>query len=293
MPHTPMRHDVAHPAASVGNSANSDSGSPGESETPTGAGGGTFLEDAKLSFRLMGPMMLGLVPLGLAFGVLVTQSGFSWYWAPILSCVIYAGSMEFVALGLITSGAGLITGAVTALVVNFRHIFYGLTHPRVSGAQGLYAVYSLTDEAYAVMAGKKDLPERVIVLMHFLVQLAWIVPGVVGAVVGAKLPADLTGIDFVMPALFAALATEAYRNSGTPRMVVLALAATAIATALLPDYALIVALCLYAGIALIPGTMGIRTNQPVIVVDQEPDTGDAALGLPANTGDSVSGQEQA
>ncbi|PRQ12634.1 branched-chain amino acid ABC transporter permease [Corynebacterium sp. 13CS0277] len=215
-------------------------------------------------------MMLGLVPLGLAFGVLVTQSGFAWYWAPVLSTVIYAGSMEFVALGLITAGTGLVTGAVTAVVVNFRHIFYGLTHPRVHGWAGLYTVYSLTDETYAALAAKENVSERVVAISHLLCQAAWVIPGIIGALVGSALPADLTGIDFVMPALFASLATEAYRASGTPRMVVLALAATALASWLVPAYALILALSVYALVALIPGTMGVRQPEPVIVVDHAP-----------------------
>ena len=62
------------------------------------------------------PVFLGLVPLGLAFGVFITQLGFAWWWAPIFSVVIYAGFMEFLAPGLIGAGVGPISAAFTGTV---------------------------------------------------------------------------------------------------------------------------------------------------------------------------------
>lgn len=73
---------------------------------------------------------LGMVPLGIAFGVLIVQTGFDWWWAPIFSFVIYAGSMEFLAITMVTGGTGVLTSLVTGFMVNFRHIFYGLSFPR-------------------------------------------------------------------------------------------------------------------------------------------------------------------
>lgn len=68
------------------------------------------------------PVFLGFVPLGLAFGVFITQLGFAWWWAPIFSVVIYAGSMEFLAPGLIGAGVGPISAAFTGIV---DHRWYG------------------------------------------------------------------------------------------------------------------------------------------------------------------------
>ena len=70
---------------------------------------------------------LGLIPLGLAFGLVMTQAGFAWWWTPIFSIVIYAGSMEFLAVQLVSAGVGPLSAAVTGFMVNFRHIFYGLS----------------------------------------------------------------------------------------------------------------------------------------------------------------------
>ncbi|MDO5684870.1 MAG: AzlC family ABC transporter permease [Bifidobacterium sp.] len=101
---------------------------------------------------------LGLVPLGIPFGLLITQSGFAWWWAPIFSVVIYAGSVEYLAITLVTGGASVATAAVTALMVNFRHIFYGLTYPRhlIRSRLGrIYSTYALTDESYAIVSAKQ------------------------------------------------------------------------------------------------------------------------------------------
>mgnify|MGYP002723060664 FL=1 len=71
---------------------------------------------------------LGLIPLGLAFGLLMTQAGYAWWWTPIFSTVIYAKSLEFLAINMVAAGIGPLSAAVTGFMVNFRHIFYGLTY---------------------------------------------------------------------------------------------------------------------------------------------------------------------
>ena len=105
---------------------------------------------------------LGLVPLGLAFGVLMTQAGFDWWWAPVFSIVIYAGSMEFLAIGLLTAVTPLYSLAAAAFLVNFRHVFYGLSFPieSIRSRLGrLYAVYALTDEVYAITRARGLRPD--------------------------------------------------------------------------------------------------------------------------------------
>ena len=94
---------------------------------------------------------IGLIPLGL----LMVQSGFSWWWTPIFSLVIYAGSMEFLAISMVTGGASAFASLVTGFMVNFRHIFYGLTFPRHrihSRVGRAYSTYALTDETYAIVS---------------------------------------------------------------------------------------------------------------------------------------------
>lgn len=161
---------------------------------------------------------LGLVPLGLAFGVLITQAGFAWWWAPVFSVVIYAGSMEFLAIGLLTALTPLYSLAAAAFLVNFRHVFYGLSFPLEairSRVGRLYAVYALTDEVYAISATKRrrDMTGARTLTIAITCQTLWVVPGIVGALVGVALPDGLDGLQFALTALFAVLAVDAWRSS--------------------------------------------------------------------------------
>lgn len=101
------------------------------------------------------PIAVGVVPLGLAFGVLMVQTGFDWWWTPIFSIIIYAGSMDFLAISMVTGGVTPAVAALTGFMVNFRHIFYGLSFPRdeISSRLGrACSTYALTDESYAVLS---------------------------------------------------------------------------------------------------------------------------------------------
>ncbi|MBS9374807.1 AzlC family ABC transporter permease [Rhodococcus sp. B50] len=169
---------------------------------------------------------LGLIPLGLAFGVVLTQRGFEWWWAPIFSTVIYAGSMEFLAIGLIAAVTPLASVAAATLLVNFRHVFYGLSFPlhRIRSRLGrLYGVYALTDESYAIVAPKarEQLSGTRVLTVQVLCQLMWVVSGTIGALIGAVLPEGLSGLEFALTALFAVLAIDAFRaNRDLPAPVI-------------------------------------------------------------------------
>ena len=73
------------------------------------------------------PVMLGYIPLGMAFGVLFQSLGYAWWLAPLSGVMIYAGSAQFLAVGLLASGAGLVEAFLATLAINARHVFYGLT----------------------------------------------------------------------------------------------------------------------------------------------------------------------
>ena len=99
------------------------------------------------------PVLLGYLFLGIAFGVVLQRSGYGLPWALLSSTVIYAGSGQFVMADLLAAGAGLLTVAVTTLLVNSRHIFYGLTFiERFRGMKTRpYMIFSLTDETYSLL----------------------------------------------------------------------------------------------------------------------------------------------
>lgn len=206
------------------------------------------------------PVGLGLVPLGLAFGVLVTQTGFDWWWTPIFSILVYAGSMEFLAIGLVMAHTGLLGSAVTAFMVNFRHIFYGLTFPRdVIGARPggsrvlrwlgrAYSTYALTDEAYAIASARPPgMPLRGarLLTIQLFCQLSWVVSGIVGALAGRGLPEGLVGFEFALTALFTVLAMDAFRLNRDWSLPLSALACVAVGWLINPGQMLVIGLMLY------------------------------------------------
>ena len=81
----------------------------------------------KHSFKASIPIMAGYVVLGMGFGVLMDSEGYGWWWSLLMSLTVYAGSMQYVAIDLLAGGATLISAALMTLLVNIRHIFYGIS----------------------------------------------------------------------------------------------------------------------------------------------------------------------
>ena len=79
------------------------------------------------TFSLTLPVMMGYLPLGAVFGVLWVDAELTWYWAPLMSILVYAGALQYLAVGMLTAGIGWLDLAVASLLVNFRHLFYGLS----------------------------------------------------------------------------------------------------------------------------------------------------------------------
>lgn len=160
------------------------------------------------------PVMAGYVILGIAFGILLADKGYSVWWALLMSITVFAGSMQFVAVDLLSSGAGLISAAVMTFLVNARHLIYGismLNKYRGVGHIKPYLVFALTDETYALLCGDvpKGIDERwYYLLVSGLDQLYWITGSVLGALIGGTLTMSTTGIDFAMTALFVVIFVE-------------------------------------------------------------------------------------
>ena len=161
------------------------------------------------AFRQSLPVAFGYIFLGIAFGVVLHEAGYGPLWALACSVFIYAGSLQFVLVPLLAAGAPLYTVALMTLLVNGRHIFYGLAFIdrfRRMGRRFAYMVLSLTDETYSVLCDLKcpdGADERdVAFLVSLLDHSYWVLGSLIGALLGQALPWDLTGIDFSMTALF-------------------------------------------------------------------------------------------
>ena len=207
-------------------------------------------EDISQGVRDTWAAAIGLIPLGLAFGLLMVQSGFSWWWTPIFSIVIYAGSMEFLAISMVT-GATAVASLVTGFMVNFRHIFYGLTFPRhrIHSRLGrAYSTYALTDETYAIVSSlpTDDRPTgaRILTIQIFC-QALWVGSGIVGARAGQVIPSTVQRMEFALVALFVVLAIDSFRNNQDFSLPLSAAMMRILAAAFAPGQLLMVALSVY------------------------------------------------
>ena len=161
------------------------------------------------------PVMAGYIVLGTGFGILMRNAGYGVLWAFAMSALIYAGSMQFVGVGLLTGGASILTAIFTTVMVNARHLFYSISmiNPyKNAGKYKPYMIFALTDETYSLLCDGK-VPDRVEANCYrFLVSLFnhsyWIMGSVLGNLLGAVLPFSTAGIEFSMTALFIASFTE-------------------------------------------------------------------------------------
>ena len=185
------------------------------------------------------PVFLGFIFLGIAFGIVLQSSGLAWPWALFISGTIYAGSMQFALIPLLGASTPLPTVALMTLMVNSRHLFYGLSFVdmyREMGRKYPYMIFSLTDETYSVLCSCKGDMEIVennheaAFYISALHQFYWVLGSVIGAVAGEMLSFDTTGIDFSMTALFAVILVEQLKSGGREARLS---AAMAIAIALL------------------------------------------------------------
>ena len=166
------------------------------------------------------PVMAGYISLGIAFGLLLQSIGYGPIWAFLMSLFIYAGSAQFLAVELLAAGATLTHIALLTFLLNFRHLFYGLSmieKYRSTGIGKIYLIFGLTDETYALLTGYKT-PEGLSDKSYFFAvtlmnHLYWIFGSVIGSVAGSIIPFDLTGIDFAMTALFAVLVVEQWKTN--------------------------------------------------------------------------------
>lgn len=170
------------------------------------------------------PVMAGYLFLGFGFGILMYQSRYGVLWAGAMSLFLYAGSMQYVAVSLLTGGAGVLTVALTTLVVNARHLFYGISMAdayKDAGRKKPYLIFALTDETYSLVS-RNQVPEGIsrhgyCFLVSLFDHIYWIIGTVLGSVAGAVLPVDLTGIEFVLTALFVTIFVEQWCSTSNHR----------------------------------------------------------------------------
>lgn len=176
-------------------------------------------KNLKAAFPVTIPVLLGYLSVGIAFGLLFEKTGLPVLWAVLMSVIVYAGSMQFIAVCLLTGGVGLVNVALMALFVNIRHMFYGLSFLdkfKDMGRKKPYMIFSLTDETYSLLCGSR-IPDGIdsksfYFYISFLNQLYWITGTLIGVIAGKLIRFNTTGIDFAMTALFVVIFIEQWHS---------------------------------------------------------------------------------
>ncbi|MCF0105657.1 MAG: AzlC family ABC transporter permease [Holdemanella sp.] len=161
-------------------------------------------QDFKSAFQTSLPVLTSYVVLGIGFGILLEANGYNFIWAFIMSVCIYAGSLQYLGIGLMASHAPFLTTLFMSLVVNARHLFYSISMiEKYKDTKGYkpYLIFGLTDETYSLLCNKNRSKEFYFYLT-LLNHSYWIIGSVIGGIVGELFSFNSYGIDFSMTALF-------------------------------------------------------------------------------------------
>ena len=161
------------------------------------------------------PVMTGYLCLGMAFGVLMKTNGYGPFWAGLMSLMCFAGSMQFVTITLLTTAFDPVQAFLLSVMVNARHIFYGLAvldKYKGLGKVRAFLIFALTDESFSLVTTVEP-PEGVerknfYFWISFLNYLYWAGGSIAGGLVGSLITFDTTGMDFALTALFVVLFME-------------------------------------------------------------------------------------
>ena len=245
--------------------------------------------------RVAGVIMLGLFFVGIGLGVLVHSYHLPFWVAPLLPVLVFAGSVEFVLIDMMSNHASLFSIAVMTLLINSRHLMYGLSYPieRVRGGLAkFYTVYTLIDEAYALNTGpdRHKLRASRILWIHAGLHLSVLASATLGYVLGASFLSELKGVDFVMTSLFAVLAIDAYRSSKDRTTAAIAGVSAVVGLVLAPQSMLLISMVVYILLLVSRFVVAKRRGtlpEHMLVADEDPAETAEAADTPAHPGDSA------
>lgn len=182
----------------------------------------------KKAFPYTIPVLTGYLFIGIAFGVMYAEKGYSFLWAILMSLLVYAGSGQYLAVNFFVPGLSFLHVIFLTFMVNVRHIFYGISlleRFNKMGKARWYMIFGLTDETYSLLC-TTNVPEGVdeskfLFAISIMNQSYWILGSAIGGIAGSVLPINSEGIDFAMTALFAVIFVEQWmeKNNRIPAMI--------------------------------------------------------------------------
>lgn len=185
------------------------------------------------------PVLSGYMVLGIGFGIVLEKNGYGVMWALLMSGLIYAGSMQYAGVELLSTAASLPVVALTTLMVNARHLFYGISmidKYKNAGLKKPYMIFALTDETYSLVCYNKYENEKDRHFYCFFVSLFnqcyWVSGSILGSLIGQALLFDTTGIEFSMTALFVTVFVEQWITAENHAPAIVGLVSSAVCLAI-------------------------------------------------------------
>lgn len=219
------------------------------------------------------PVLMGYAAIGFAFGVLIGAGGYSGFWAGIMSLCIYGGALQYLAVDWFIHGVTIAQVVTVSIIINIRHILYGLAlfdKLRGMGPLKPYAIFSLTDETYALLSSTQapvGVNEK---LYYFFIGVLdhsyWIIFSMIGAFLGSAITFDVTGMEFAMTALFIAIAVDQWQNFPTKKPALIGFGCTLIGVLFFASEQILIVsmililISLFSCRSVIEEEMGISSN---------------------------------
>lgn len=195
----------------------------------------SFRAAVRAAFPYTIPVLTGFLVLGIAYGVLMQSKGYGVFWAVLMSAVAFCGSMQFVAIALLTTAFDPLQAFLLSFLVNARHLFYGigmLEKYRGLGAVRFFLIYVLCDETFSISTCAS--PPAGISRKHFYTAISlldyfyWVFGTFLGGMLGKWITFNTEGLDFVLTALFVVLLLEQMKQKDNRLSGLIGLGCTAV-----------------------------------------------------------------
>ena len=231
----------------------------------------TLQNSFRYALRRSVPILVGFFPLGTAYGILMAKAGYNALWTGLTSLFVYAGSLQMLMIGFFAASTPIMTVIVASLLLNSRHIFYGLSFLDKFNSYGpwkYFLIYGLPDESYSLLCSYVPQPGVEEKWVHIfdtaLIWLYWIAFSVLGCIAGSLIPFDLTGIDFAMTALFIVILIDQLKGASSRLPAAVSLASAVLCLLLFgPEHFLLPSLLVtLAALAALRGRLEGKEAQP-------------------------------
>lgn len=180
------------------------------------------------AFRRSIPVMVGYFPVGIAYGILMANLGYSFIWSAFSSLIVYAGSLQMLMVSFLMNNVPIITIVITSLLLNSRHIFYGISFVdkfKKYGFWKVFLIYGMSDENYSLLCSYKEqdgVNEKwVHIFSAGLIWFYWVLFSGLGGLIGGLITFNTAGIDFALTALFVVILIEQIKGAASKLPVII------------------------------------------------------------------------